>query len=150
MPAMTVTRCFLAILGIVLLLLAVLASLVAAPAPTPRALTFPPESGTWLVLPREAIDGDTVRVYLLVETTVRLAGIQAPETRGETAERGLRAKAFLAARLPTRPVALEISGREKFGRLLGVLRDEEGRDLGQVLVDGGHAVKWDGRGRRPD
>ncbi len=61
-----------------------------------------------LVLPVEVIDGDTVRVYLLVEETVRLAGINATELHGKEAAKA--AKKNLEELLPRTPWAYSLRG----------------------------------------
>lgn len=120
------------------------------PAPQVSTLQIPPRSGTFLVLPSEVIDGDTVRVFFLLEDTVRFYGIQAPELHGETAAKGKKAKDFLISKMPKRPVELKIMGREKYGRILGILMDENGKSLGAQMVESANAVGWDGTGKRPD
>ena len=111
----------------------------------PDALTFPPRSGFHLILPYEAIDGDTVRFYWLVPDVGRLHGINAPELKSPG---GKEAKDFLTKLLPGKPCAARVLGREKYGRaLLELIVD--GKSVGQAMIDGKYAKPYDGRGPRP-
>lgn len=117
-----------------------------------RPLTFPPERGEVLVLPVRALDGDTIEFYYLVQSRGRLMGINAPEIHSKDEDektRGLAARDFLAKRLPKGPCRATLQGREKFGRLLLSIGDEQGNDLSELLVKEGHAKRWNGIGVRP-
>jgi endonuclease YncB( thermonuclease family) len=95
----------------------------------------------------EVIDGDTIRAG---GRTVRLVGIDAPELHGACpAETALarRARDRLAQLLAGR-AWLTPQGRDRYGRLLAVVRDEAGRDVAQILIDEGLARPYDGRGPR--
>lgn len=120
---------------------------VQAPAPA-KALQFPPRSGTHLVLLTQAVDGDTVRFFWLVEDTGRLHGINAPELHGDDEAAGRAARTFLGSKLPAKPVAAKV-GREKYGRALLDVVLEDGKSLSDILVEAGHAKRWDGSGQRP-
>jgi micrococcal nuclease len=110
------------------------------------------------------IDGDTleVRVHIWlgqdINTRVRLAGIDAPELRGNcNREKDLarRARAYLVARLL--PAEAEVGSGEirlrevrygKYaGRVLARVETLDGTDLGQGLVAAGLARPYDGRRR---
>lgn len=138
-------------------MLFVLATLVALPAPpakpdpaeAPKALAFPPRSGTCLVLPVEAIDGDTVRFFWVIEDVARLNGINAPELHGDSAAAGQAAKRHLVGMLPACPIKAVVHGREKYGRALLDLYDADGQSLAARMIEAGHAKPWDGKGPRP-
>ena len=93
------------------------------------------------------VDGDT---FWLAGEKVRIADINAPETRGAAcaseAARGQAATRRLIALLNAGPFALE-SGprdRDRYGRLLRTVR-RGGRSLGEALVAEGLAEPWQGR-----
>lgn len=103
----------------------------------------------------DVVDGDTIRVEIdlgcdtFVRGTLRLSGIAAPET---STEAGKAAKAFLAAVFGpgTRHVVIETfkDRREKYGRYFG--RVWLGPEcVNDVVVNAGHAVPWDGKGKQP-
>ena len=85
-----------------------------------------------------AVDGDTLRCGA---ERVRVVGLDTPELQGRcAAETRLaeRAKARLAA-LVAEGVSLQPQGRDRYDRLLAVVRDRAGRDLAAVLIREGHA-----------
>jgi len=97
------------------------------------------------------VDGDT---FWYRAEKIRIADIDAPETEQAkcASERALgdRAKYRLAELLSEAPFSLEGYGsrdRDQYGRLLRVVY-QNGRSVGQVLVDEGLARPWQGR-RRP-
>ena len=115
------------------------------------ALGAAPRPG-W-VTPAEVVrvyDGDTVVVEVKKRFHVRLLDCWAPEVRTrDQAEkaRGIAARDYLAELIDGREVLLEVpaDGLEvgksfSFGRLLGRIYIDD-RDVGQVLVDAGHATK---------
>lgn len=94
-------------------------------------------------------DGDTVTVSvhlgfgLLFATSIRLAGINAPEL---SAPGGMEARDYLRELVagsagPWTAVTYK-SGHEKFGRWLATLYDPAGLDVCQHMVDTGHAVDY--------
>jgi endonuclease YncB( thermonuclease family) len=103
------------------------------------------------------VDGDTVRVRAhvwpdhVIETAVRLVGIDAPELSGRcAAERRVAAR----ARDRLRALVAEAGGRlwlhdvalgTYAGRVLGRLVTPDGRDLGQALRAAGLAVAYERR-----
>lgn len=103
-------------------------------------------------LPREIIaratdvrvvDGDTLK---LGEATVRLAGLDAPE-RGQVCQRangsrfdcGEAAARHLSLLVRRRGVACGITGRDRYGRAVGICH-AEGLDLAEVMVASGWAL----------
>jgi endonuclease YncB( thermonuclease family) len=94
-----------------------------------------------------AVDGDTIRCG---ETRIRLAGIDAPERRARCeAERRLAEAATerLSALLEG-GVSLRATGEDRFGRTLAVVHNDQGEDVGAVLVREGLARPYHGRGPR--
>lgn len=125
-------------------------------APPPRALTpdaqalaFPPLAGTYRVLALGATDGDTLKVAFLVEDSVRMLGYNSPEMHALNPKPGQAAKDFLASKLSLKPMRLTVHGREKYGRLLGVLYDEAGDSINDLVIKAGHGKPYDGTGPRP-
>jgi micrococcal nuclease len=104
------------------------------------------------------VDGDTIDVdidlgfsVILSKQRVRLAGIDTPESRtSNLAEKalGLEAKKRLKD-LCGDGITLKSLGRGKFGRILGIPINGEGRDICQILIQEGHAVEyWGGKKTR--
>jgi micrococcal nuclease len=95
------------------------------------------------------IDGDTVVIDIDLGCDVwmrnahcRLAGINAPEIRGEQAYDGVRAKEFLDFIVhTTKPVVIRThkDRREKYGRWLVELW-QDGVSLNQRMLENGHAT----------
>lgn len=93
------------------------------------------------------IDGDTI---VHRGETIRLRGLDAPEIHGRC-----EAEARLAIRARDRLAVLLAggfrvfpAGRDRYGRVLAVVRDARGRDVAQVLIAEGLARPYDGRGPR--
>ena len=103
------------------------------------------------------VDGDTVEVdilkdvgfgvYLHIRKTVRLLGINAPESVGPTSKDGIASKVLLATLLP---LGIEILMRtskpdpkDKYGRFLAVLW-LDGLNLNEHMIVAGAAVSYDG------
>jgi endonuclease YncB( thermonuclease family) len=84
------------------------------------------------------IDGDTVDVLTLdrIQQRVRLAGIDAPEKRQAF---GQRAKQRLSDLAYGRHITVEWSKRDRYGRVVGKVIDEDGRDLNLAMVSSGMA-----------
>ena len=99
------------------------------------------------------VDGDTVDVTLdlgfdvkLHKQRVRLHGIDTPESRTRNlAEKklGLAAKERLKELCVGR-FKVKSLGKGKYGRVLGIPYTEDGKDICQLLIDEGHAVKYYG------
>ena len=94
-----------------------------------------------------AIDGDTLACG---RERVRIMGLDTPEMRGQCpAEiRAARAAKNRLAGLIAAGVILEPNGRDRYRRLLAIVRDRRGRDVAQILIRERHARPYDGRGRR--
>lgn len=94
-----------------------------------------------------AVDGDTIRCG---EERVRLVGLDAPELRGRCeAERQRALAATERLRLLIADgVTLSTAGRDKYDRVLAVVLDARGQDVGQILVREGLAHAYHGRGPR--
>lgn len=91
-----------------------------------------------------AVDGDTLKVN---GERVRVHGIDTPELHRPRceAERILaEAAKARAAELIRGGVRLELRGCGFYGRFLVRVELPDGRDLGQVLLDEGHARSLDG------
>jgi micrococcal nuclease len=118
-------------------------------------VSSPPYSGTFAlcgngVWRQCVIDGDTIR---FADATIRLADINAPETRDAKcrSERALgdRATQRLRALLNAGPfTVVRVDGRDtdRYGRKLREIR-RDGRSLGATLVAEGLARRWSGRRR---
>lgn len=114
----------------------------------------------------KVVDGDTVYVeadlgfFIKTHLKLRLAGINAPEIRGEEREEGLKAKENLKKLLGNGDVIIETSKTGKYGRWIAkiytveVPEDEVLMDFEHVngkihvdvigsMVKSGHAVRVD-------
>lgn len=99
------------------------------------------------------IDGDTVVVTvdlgfrLYHQTSLRLAGINAPELATDAGKAARQALVdLLAAKLPPPPAPQELlavtykSGVDKYGRWLADLYCPDGTSINEWMLDNGHAV----------
>ena len=103
------------------------------------------------------VDADTLKVdidvgfSMLKRTTLRLAGVDAPELRSETGKAACTFTGqWLNARLPGTLIVETIKGprtQDKFGRWLGVIYDSAGACLNEDLIAAGYA-RTIGRGAR--
>jgi micrococcal nuclease len=99
----------------------------------------------------KVIDGDTIDVDIdlgfnvtLKNQRLRLYGINTPETRTRDLEekaRGLAAKSRLVEILPN-PLIIKSMGRGKYGRILALPFNREGKDICKQLVDEGYAEEY--------
>jgi|TARA_R110000824_G_scaffold37949_2_gene116354 micrococcal nuclease len=99
------------------------------------------------------IDGDTFDCIIdlgfdvkLNKQRVRLSGIDTPESRTrDLAEKklGLAAKERLKE-LCVGKFKVKSLGKGKYGRILGIPYDENGKDICQMLIKEGHAVEYHG------
>ena len=99
------------------------------------------------------VDGDTFDCCLdlgfdvkLHKQRVRLHGIDTPESRTrDLAEKklGLAAKARLKE-LCVGKLKIKSLGKGKYGRILGIPYDENGKDICKILIKEGHAVEYYG------
>lgn len=98
----------------------------------------------------KVVDGDTLWVELDLgmrikkKERIRLAGINAPEIRGETNTQGIEAKEFLTGLLRdnNNNVLVRTSKEGKYGRWLGVLFDQAGANINDAMIAAGHAVPY--------
>lgn len=92
------------------------------------------------------IDGDTIVVR---SKKIRLAGIDAPELQQMCGPRqcGLAAKRYLERLVKGRQVSCNLSGRDKYGRYIGLCW-AGGHDLAVQLVSHGHALAYRRYSRR--
>lgn len=94
-----------------------------------------------------AVDGDTLNCG---GVRVRIMGLDAPEMRGQCPR-----ESALARRAQQRMegiimggVDLEPRGRDRYGRLLAVVRDRHGRDVARVMIREGFARENHGERRQ--
>jgi|TARA_R100001463_G_scaffold63172_7_gene116169 micrococcal nuclease len=104
------------------------------------------------------VDGDTIDVNIdlgfdiSVHKRVRLAGINAPESRTKDLEekkKGLASKARLIELLDKGDLVVESKELGKYGRVIGDLTiypDDLGLpiNINETLIEEGHAVEYDG------
>jgi len=102
---------------------------------------------------RKITDGDTVRCdidlgleVVIQNQVIRLAGIDAPEMRGESLEQGRASKLFLLGLLPsigsTIYLHTHFDRRGTFDRLLADIYTEDGVNVNQRMVEEGYAKEW--------
>ena len=101
------------------------------------------------------VDGDTVDVDIdlgfsvFVQHRLRLAGIDAPEKRGDTRKAGKEAKKHLEMLIkklsPVQVMTIRSrSGKDKqgkYGRYLARLVGKDGSDINELMILDGHAVR---------
>ena len=136
-------------------LLIVLFSLLAVSAPR-AAETLPGPVPADVV---SVVDGDTISVRAhiwlgqQVATLVRLAGIDAPELKGECESERSRARAakeFLERAVGDGPVTLVQIRYEKYaGRVMARVAAPDGGDLSERMIAAGFARPYDGGKRLP-
>jgi micrococcal nuclease len=103
------------------------------------------------------IDGDTISADIdlgfkifLKDIRVRLANIDCPESRSrDTEERqfALKSKYFLSQLLTSKAITLESHGKDKFGRVLGILF-ADGEAVNTKMVEANHAVAYNGENKQ--
>ncbi len=82
-------------------------------------------------------DGDTLTVmHLGVGEKIRLNGIDAPE---KSQDFGNRAKEFLSQNVYKKNVTIEVFGKDKYKRTIGVVILPEGTNVNQEMVKNGYA-----------
>lgn len=99
------------------------------------------------------VDGDTAKVDVDLgcrvhwQGSLRCAGYNAPEVRGDTALAGAAAAAYVEQLVPVAsPVYLDSLAfqpgdeLDHFGRMLAAVTLSDGRDLAALMIDSGHAV----------
>jgi endonuclease YncB( thermonuclease family) len=97
------------------------------------------------------IDGDTIRVR---GQSIRVLGLDAPETEARCPREAVLARQATSRmrELISGGVEIEPHGRDRYGRLLAVVTDGQGRDVARVLISeglarpywGGHRGGWCG------
>ena len=112
----------------------------------------------------KVVDGDTIDVVidlgfsLFKEERVRLAGIDAPESRTrnlEEKELGLEAKKYLEEHLGAAKEIIISTEKDKeegkFGRMLGwITLDDNVASFNQIMIDRGYAWGYDGGSKKKD
>jgi endonuclease YncB( thermonuclease family) len=95
----------------------------------------------------QAVDGDTLRCGA---ERVRIMGLDAPEMRGQCPVEIRLARAARArmSALVAGGVMLQPHGRDRYRRLLAVVRDRQGRDVAAVMIREGLARPYGGERRR--
>ena len=83
-------------------------------------------------------DGDTIKVLddSRQQHTIRLMGIDAPE---KTQAFGLRSKQSLSELVFDTQVTVQWSKRDKYGRIVGKVRSQDGRDICLIQISQGMA-----------
>lgn len=101
----------------------------------------------------KAYDGDTIRskyapVKGLKPLSFRLLGIDTPELKGKCpAEReaAIKARDYLNTEIAGKAVTVEFVKWDKYGgRVITVVRGEDGIDVVQKLIEAGHGRPYDG------
>jgi len=90
----------------------------------------------------QVVDGDTVRVDK--NRFIRLAGINAPEIahRDSPGEPfGQESKQYLCSLIGAGPVRWNPLGKDRYGRVIAVVRSADGRDLNLAMVAAGWAYR---------
>jgi endonuclease YncB( thermonuclease family) len=109
------------------------------------------------------VDGDTIRCVLdlgfsiLHKATIRLAGINCPETRTRNLvekELGKKAKARMKELVKGKEIELHCEKEKgKFGRVIGILWVSDSptvkRNLNRQMISEGHAREYTGGKRLP-
>lgn len=97
---------------------------------------------------KKIIDGDTIDVCIDLgfniykDARIRFYGINAPETKGVEKELGLISKQFLADLIPVGSfIKLEVVGKCKYGRWLGIIYKEE-LNINKHMVKSGQAIEY--------
>lgn len=94
-------------------------------------------------------DGDTITVLVgrTQQVKVRLYGVDCPESRQAY---GNQAKAFTAAAVFGKAVRVEVTGRDRYGRTLGIVYGPEGSALNRDLLINGLAWVYGKYCARPE
>lgn len=128
----------------------------------PDALAAEAPFGPYRGIVQDITDGDTFSVLIdhglnaYTVESIRIADIDAPELfSGTNRAAGAAARNYLAALIPPgSPVVLHTrKDRQSFTRYVADVTadslDGAVFDVGQAMVDGGHAVKVNGEGHQP-
>lgn len=102
------------------------------------------------------VDGDTVAGLvsiwpgIQIAETIRVLGVDTPETHGETKAAGEVAKWYTTNWIrQAGQVRVWACQRDSFGRLLGSLTNERGEKLADALLSSGNAVPYPAPKRGP-
>jgi micrococcal nuclease len=117
------------------------------------------------------VDGDTVTLNVSLgfkvwfnKQKIRLARLNAPESKGPDAAKAAEAKKFLESRLSTaKAIVIETckSEEDKYGRILAEIfyapagtkelieKEGEWKNINDELIAAGLAKSWDGSGSKP-
>ena len=108
----------------------------------PQFLVFPPESGTNYCILIRTVDGDSVRLGLVIDVNTRLYGIDTPERGQEGFKEATDRLNHLLSQ--NQYVRVEWRGRGKFGRYLATLyADEESEvSINEQMIQEGHAKEY--------
>ncbi|VVS99822.1 thermonuclease family protein [Hoeflea sp. EC-HK425] len=87
---------------------------------------------------RYVVDGDTLYLHGQ-KTRIRLFGIDAPEMDTRA---GKAARAHLSKIAQGRKVTCQIIERDRYGRFVGRCHLPDGRDIGRVMIEAGHAREF--------
>lgn len=97
---------------------------------------------------KRVIDGDTIEIIIrlgfniTVEQTIRLYGINAPEIKGKTKEKGIIAKTWLINTISLKQIIVEtFKDTEKYGRYLGIVYINN-TNINQEMIKQGYAVEY--------
>jgi len=101
---------------------------------------------------RSIYDGDTIRVDIdlgfniwSMNSPVRLAGLDAPEVRGDERVEGLKSRDWLALQIPVGTrifIQTTKDSREKYGRYLATIYMADGTNLNEKMLAEGLAVVY--------
>ena len=108
----------------------------------PQFLVFPPETGTNYCLLLRTVDGDSVRLGLIIDVNTRLYGIDTPERGQEGFKEATDRLNHLLSQNDY--VRVEWRGRGKFGRYLATLYadDESEVSINEQMVNEGFAKEY--------
>lgn len=100
----------------------------------------------------DVYDGDTVTLAMVergrvVRRRCRCLGYDSPEMRGPDKERAIQARDVLKTLLPSRAFRVQVTGIDKYGRLLIDLRTG-GRRVSDIMIERGMAYAYDGGKKR--
>lgn len=108
------------------------------------------------------IDGDTIEIdidlgfnIVLSNQTIRLAGLDTPESKTKNSEektRGLLSKKKVSEKLPVGSkqkiqTIKQNDDNDKFGRILGIFILEDNTNLNQWMIDNNYAVLYNGENK---
>jgi micrococcal nuclease len=99
-------------------------------------------------------DGDTITIALCPFQTdiwkfnVRLLGYNSAEIKSKNPDekaKALQARDFLQSLILNKIVEIDITGGDKYGRLLGVIGCD-GKNINELMIQKGHGKPYDGKG----